>query len=257
MDIRRPGKLRALARRWEQRTGVGPSRLIVGLGNPGAEYAGHRHNLGFRCLDLLADKSRLRFSGKRAHSLVARGQFAGQDVALAKPQTYMNESGIAVKQLMAGWGVPARSLLVVYDDVDLPPGKIRLRAGGGPGTHNGMRSIVDEIGSTAFPRLRLGIGSPPPGSDLADYVLADPSPDEALAMQEGLALAVDAIALFVRRGPEAAMNAYNRGPVSDDRQLRSDDGQSASSSRGPTTNGQQTAAGDRLAPAADQAVPER
>jgi PTH1 family peptidyl-tRNA hydrolase len=236
---------------------VGPTRLIVGLGNPGAEYAGHRHNLGFRCLDLLADRSRLRFSGKRAHSLVARGQFAGHDVALAKPQTYMNESGAAVKQLMAGWGVPARSLLVVYDDVDLPPGTIRLRAGGGPGTHNGMRSIVDAIGSTAFPRLRLGIGSPPPGSVLADYVLADPAPHEEAQIQEALALAVDAIALFVRRGPEAAMNAYNRGAATDEPRPKGNGRQVASSEPGSTTNGRPAATGDRQAPAADQPVPER
>ena len=209
---------------------MGPSRLIIGLGNPGPEYASHRHNLGFRCLDLLADKHRLRFNAKRAQSLVARGQLAGQDIALAKPQTYMNLSGTAVKQLMVGWGIPARALLVVYDDVDLPPGTIRLRARGGAGTHNGMRSIVEALGTTDFARLRLGIGAPPPQRDIADYVLEDPLPEEEIAIREALAQAVEAIALLVRRGPEAAMNAYNRVAAEDPRQM-TDDGQPTEGAR--------------------------
>jgi PTH1 family peptidyl-tRNA hydrolase len=191
---------------------VGPSRLVVGLGNPGAEYAGNRHNVGFRSVDRVAERYRLRFNAKRARSLVARGQLAGQDVALAKPQTYMNLSGRAVKELLVGWGVPPRSLLVVYDDVDLPPGSLRMRERGGPGTHNGMRSIVESLGSTDFPRLRIGIGSPPPMRDLADYVLDDPTPEERSLLEEALARAVEAIELFIREGPAAAMNRYNQEP---------------------------------------------
>ena len=240
MDIRRLAKLRALVTRHRER-GVGPSRLIVGLGNPGTEYASHRHNLGFRCLDLLADKHRLRFNAKRARSVVARGQLAGQDVALAKPQTYMNLSGTAVKQLMVSWGVPARALLVVYDDVDLPPGTIRLRAGGGAGTHNGMRSIVDAIGTTDFPRLRLGIGAPPPTRDIADYVLEDPTPEEAAAITDALTQAVEAIELLVRRGPEAAMNAYNRGPTTDGRRPTAEDRRLTASTRPAADDGRPTA----------------
>jgi peptidyl-tRNA hydrolase, PTH1 family len=191
---------------------MGPSRLVVGLGNPGAEYAGNRHNVGFRSVDRVAERYRLRFNAKRARSLVARGQLAGQDVALAKPQTYMNLSGRAVKELLVGWGVPPRSLLVVYDDVDLPPGSLRMRERGGPGTHNGMRSIVESLGSTDFPRLRIGIGSPPPMRDLADYVLDDPTPEERSLLEEALARAVEAIELFIREGPAAAMNRYNQEP---------------------------------------------
>jgi len=191
---------------------VGPSRLVVGLGNPGAEYAGNRHNVGFRSVDRVAERHRLRFNAKRARSVVARGQLASQDVALAKPQTYMNLSGRAVKELLVGWGIPPHSLLVVYDDVDLPPGSLRMRERGGPGTHNGMRSIVDSLGTTDFPRLRIGIGPPPPMRDLADYVLDDPTPEERSLIEEALARAVEAIELFIRTGPAAAMNRYNQEP---------------------------------------------
>src|SRR5437764_4152367 len=146
---------------------MGPSALIVGLGNPGLEYSGTRHNLGFLALERLAEKHRLRFTGERGKSLVARGTVNGHDVALAKPQTYMNLSGEAVRELVRIYGLPPKALLVVYDDVDLPLGTIRLREGGGPGTHNGMRSIVDELGRTDFPRLRIGVGMPTDGQNLA------------------------------------------------------------------------------------------
>ncbi|MCC6178055.1 MAG: aminoacyl-tRNA hydrolase [Chloroflexi bacterium] len=189
---------------------MGPSELIVGLGNPGLEYSATRHNMGFLCLERLAEKHRLRFTGKRGQSVVARGSLNGVDVALAKPQTYMNLSGKAVRQLMQGWQVPSRALLVVYDDVDLPAGTIRLRERGGPGTHNGMRSIVDEIDTTDFPRLRIGVGQPTNGQDLADYVLGLPSPEERALLDDALGRAVEAIEAIVRRGLPAAMNAFNR-----------------------------------------------
>jgi PTH1 family peptidyl-tRNA hydrolase len=134
----------------------------------------------------------------------------GTDVALAKPQTYMNLSGRAVKQLVMGWGLPLRSLIVVYDEVDLPLGIVRLRERGGPGTHNGMRSIVESIGSADFARLRIGIGSPPPIHDLANYVLADPPADEAAALEEAVERAVQALLMLIREGAPAAMNQFNR-----------------------------------------------
>jgi peptidyl-tRNA hydrolase, PTH1 family len=188
---------------------VGPSALVVGLGNPGLEYSATNHNMGFWCVDRLAEKHRLRFTGKRSKSVVARGTVAGQDVALAKPQTYMNLSGEAVKGLLAGWKMPTSALLVVYDDIDLPPGTIRIRQGGGPGTHNGMRSIVEEIRTESFPRLRIGIGGPPPGRDLAEYVLDHPTPENLPLLREAVERAVEAIEVFVRRGPAAAMNQFN------------------------------------------------
>jgi PTH1 family peptidyl-tRNA hydrolase len=161
-------------------------------------------------VDLLAERSRLRFNTRKAQSLVARGQMLGTDVAVAKPQTYMNLSGRAVKQLVMGWGLPLRSLTVVYDEVDLPLGVVRLRERGGPGTHNGMRSIVESLGSQDFPRLRIGVGAPPPMHDLANYVLADPPPDEAAALEEAVERAVQALLVLLREGASAAMNQFNR-----------------------------------------------
>lgn len=189
---------------------MGPSALIVGLGNPGLEYSATRHNLGFWCVDKLAEKHRLRFTSKRSQSVVARGTVAGHDVALAKPQTYMNLSGKAVKSLLAGWSVPTKALVVVYDDVDLEPGTIRLRVQGGPGTHNGMRSIVDELRTEDFPRLRIGIGVALPGQNLADYVLDHPTPDDLPKLREAVDRAVEALEVFVRRGAPAAMNQFNK-----------------------------------------------
>ena len=201
--------LREWAARLRKRN-VGPAKLVVGLGNPGEKYARNRHNVGFWCVDRLAEKHRLRFNSKRARSVVARGPLAGEDVALAKPQTHMNHSGAAVKQLLTGWGLPIRSLLVVYDDVDLPPGSLRLRERGTAGTHNGMRSVIESLGTSSFPRLRVGIGAPAPTQDLADYVLTDPSQEEMSSIREAVERAVDAIELFLRRGPAAAMDRYNR-----------------------------------------------
>jgi PTH1 family peptidyl-tRNA hydrolase len=189
---------------------MGPSTLIVGLGNPGLEYSATRHNLGFLCLDRLATKHRLRFTGKRARSVIARGAINGNDVALAKPQTYMNLSGESVRDLLRLYGMPRKSLLVVYDDVDLPIGTVRIRERGGPGTHNGMRSIVEELDSTEFPRLRIGVGTPTDGQNLADYVLGLPTADERAVLDEALDRSVEAIETVARRGIGAAMNTFNR-----------------------------------------------
>ena len=189
---------------------MGPSTLIVGLGNPGLEYSATRHNMGFLCLDRLATKHRLRFTGKRGKSVLARGAINGQDVALAKPQTYMNLSGESVRELLRIYKMPTSALLVVFDEVDLPMGTIRLRERGGPGTHNGMRSIVDEIGTTDFARLRIGVGTPTDGQNLADYVLGLPAPEERVVLDEALDRGVEAIETVARRGIGAAMNQFNR-----------------------------------------------
>jgi peptidyl-tRNA hydrolase, PTH1 family len=189
---------------------MGPSTLIVGLGNPGLEYSATRHNMGFLCLDRLATKHRLRFTGKRGKSMLARGTISGNDVALAKPQTYMNLSGESVRDLLRIYKMPTSGLLVVYDDVDLPTGTVRIRERGGPGTHNGMRSIVDELGTTDFPRLRIGVGMPTNGENLADYVLGLPAPEERVVLDEALDRGVAAIETVARRGIGAAMNQHNR-----------------------------------------------
>lgn len=187
--------------------------LIVGLGNPGPEYAETRHNVGFRVVDRLAEKLRLRFTEKRAQSLIARGQARGETLILAKPQTYMNLSGVAVRKLVSDLRLPPSNLLVVYEDFDLPLGAIRIRPGGGPGTHNGMRSIVAELGRQDFPRLRVGVGPLPPGVDPADFVLTPFSPAERALAEATIDQAADCIATIIFQGLETAMNRCNRsGP---------------------------------------------
>jgi PTH1 family peptidyl-tRNA hydrolase len=184
--------------------------LIVGLGNPGEEYRLTRHNIGFRCLDAIAARYGMSFSDRRAKSLVAQGNIAGERVVLAKPQTFMNLSGEAVVGLRQWYKIdPEHELLVVYDDLDLPFGTLRLRARGSAGTHNGMRSIVQLLGSQVFPRLRVGIDRVPPRWDAARYVLSRFSADEE-AQIEGLTAQVDdAVGLIVREGLVAAMNRVN------------------------------------------------
>ncbi len=186
--------------------------LIVGLGNPGAQYARTRHNIGFDAVDALAARHGLEFRGKRANSLIAEGNIAGQRVALAKPQTYMNLSGQAVSALRSWYKIdPARELLVVYDDLDLPFAKLRFRERGSAGTHNGMRSIVAQLDGGEFPRLRVGIGQPPGRMDAAAYVLGRFTKEEEAERPFLLDNIADAIEVVLREGLVAAMNRYNPG----------------------------------------------
>jgi peptidyl-tRNA hydrolase, PTH1 family len=184
--------------------------LIVGLGNPGETYARTRHNVGFGAVNEVARRHRLEWSGKRANARLAEGQIGGQRVALARPQTYMNLSGQAVVGLRQWFKIdPARELLVIYDDTDLPFGVLRLREKGSAGTHNGMKSVIGQLGSQVFPRIRVGIGNKPEGWDLANHVLGRWTRDEEQqlpALYERIADAVDTI---VREGFTAAMNKYN------------------------------------------------
>ncbi|MCU0491537.1 MAG: aminoacyl-tRNA hydrolase [Chloroflexaceae bacterium] len=184
--------------------------LIVGLGNPGDEYERTRHNIGFGCVNQLAKRHGLSFDGKRANARIAEGNIAGQRVALARPQTFMNLSGQAVSGLRAWYKInPATELLVIYDDVDLPFGKLRLRQRGSAGTHNGMRSIVGQLGNQEFPRLRVGIGQPPPGRDIVGYVLGRFSKEEETELPNIYDATADAIEVLLREGLTAAMNRYN------------------------------------------------
>ena len=183
-------------------------KVIVGLGNPGAEYERSRHNAGFLVLDRLAERHGLRFNQKRANSRVARGRVDDRELVLAKPETYMNLSGRAVQGLLMQHGVKPRDLLVVYDDFDLPLGTLRIRQRGGPGTHNGMRSIVQSIGSQEFPRLRVGIGAAEVQT-ARDYVLDDFSANDWTTFQTARDRAVEAIETYLRHGLTAAMNRFN------------------------------------------------
>ena len=180
--------------------------LIIGLGNPGEKYAHTRHNAGFEVVDRLEKKYDVKLRKKILQPWAEAERTDGEKkIVLCKPLTFMNNSGIAVKKLMARWHVPAEQALVIYDDIDLPPGKIRVRKSGGPGTHNGMRSIVGETGTDAFPRIRVGTGDRPAGEDLVKWVLGRPSGEEKPLMEEAFALAAECAAEWAAHGTDAAM----------------------------------------------------
>jgi PTH1 family peptidyl-tRNA hydrolase len=184
--------------------------LIVGLGNPGAKYATDRHNVGFRVVDALARSHSLSFSRQRAKARVAEGIIGGHRVVLAKPQTYMNLSGTAVSRLSSLFEVPPEQLLVAYDDLDLPLGRLRLRPEGGSGGHKGVRSIADSLGTQAFARLRVGIGRPPGRLDPADYVLRPFTKDENAVIDHTIQEAAAAMECWLTEGIRAAMDRFNR-----------------------------------------------
>ena len=189
-------------------------KLIVGLGNPGAEYRETRHNVGFKVADEIARRHGLSFAMAPAQvpeSFIAK-RFGGDPVLVAKPLTYMNRSGDAVAALARYYDVPLDDLLVVVDDIDLPFGRLRARPRGSAGTHNGLRSIVDRVG-TEFPRLRLGVGRGDARRDLADHVLSKFERDEIAALDEFIARAADAAEMFAAAGIATVMNTYNADPA--------------------------------------------
>lgn len=183
--------------------------LVVGLGNPGREYRTSRHNVGFMLLDRLAERLGCTFSRVESRALVAKGDYLENRLILVKPQTYMNLSGQAASSLLRFYKIPLEQLLVIYDEVDLPLGILRLRPGGGSAGHKGMQSIMDKLGTQEFPRLRIGINRPPGRKEAADYVLQDFSKDEAQLLPELLDRAIEAVLTFVRGGITDAMNLYN------------------------------------------------
>ena len=181
-------------------------RLIVGLGNPGREYETTRHNVGFRWVDELARLQNLGFKSEaKFHGLAARGQLHGHEMLLLKPQTFMNLSGRAVGALMQFYKIAPAEILVVHDELDLPPGVARLKTGGGHGGHNGLKDIIAHLGSKDFWRLRLGIGHPGTGSDVASYVLNDPRKEERELIDEAMQRAQDIAHLVIEGKTEAAM----------------------------------------------------
>lgn len=191
----------------------GEATLIVGLGNPGREYQGNRHNIGFQIADRLADSRGLKFDKMQQRSIVALGRLGERRVIVAKPQTYMNDSGRSVGALLNFYKVPLDRFLVIYDELDLPFGTIRLRADGGAGGHNGMRSIIGQLGTNQYARLRFGIGRPPGRMDPAAFVLQNFNRDEALELPGMLDRAVEAIETFIADGIITAMNKYNATPT--------------------------------------------
>ncbi|RMG89595.1 MAG: aminoacyl-tRNA hydrolase [Chloroflexi bacterium] len=183
--------------------------LIVGLGNPGKEYRNNRHNVGFMVVDHLAQRHGISLGKVQNRAIIGNGRIAGRAVILAKPQTYMNRSGDAVGPLARYYKIPPNNVLVIYDELDLPFGTIRLRAKGGAGGHNGMKSVIQHLGEQ-FPRLRLGIGRPPGRMPPAAYVLQDFGRDEVEWLPQILDEAVAAIETWLADGIELAMSRHNK-----------------------------------------------
>ena len=192
-------------------------KLIVGLGNPGAEYERSRHNVGWMVADAFAAKFRISLTKHEKNALTGSGRVAGGSVVVAKPLTYMNLSGDAVKLLTNGYLETFDDLMIVYDEFDLPLGKLRIRESGSSGTHNGMRSIVASLASERFPRLRFGVrgASYSEAGRLHDYVLDPFNEDEWPAVRSGIDRSVEALVLFARGDLRRAMNEFNRDPESE------------------------------------------
>ncbi len=191
-------------------------KLIVGLGNPGPEYARNRHNTGFMCVSYFARKYGITWNKKQGKARVGMGEVAGNKVVVARPQTYMNNSGESVSLLVRKYKVDLADLIVIHDDLDLPPGKIRIRQDGGAGGHKGIKSIVASLGSPDFVRVRVGIGRPAESegatendSAIIDYVLRDFAPEEKSVIAEVVPRVSEAIACLLDEGLTAAMNRYN------------------------------------------------
>lgn len=182
-------------------------KLIVGLGNPGAEYNGTRHNVGFVCIDMLASKHHIQVKSRRGKAVIGEGTIAGERVVLVKPHTFMNLSGQAVADLKRRYNVEASDIIVICDDVNLPLGRLRIRATGSAGGHNGLKSIIYSLGAQDYPRVRVGIGSP--SGDMVNHVLSKFHRSEQQEVHETLLRAADSIETILESGIEHAMNIYN------------------------------------------------
>ena len=184
-------------------------KLVVGLGNPGERYARSRHNVGFMCMDAVAALAGIRLSERRATVVIGRGFIEREEVVLAKPRTFMNNSGEAISYLKARFPVSLSDLLIVYDDMDLPLGRIRIRASGSGAGQKGMGSIITALGSRDIPRIRIGIGRPLEDADEIKHVLGGFTAEEQPLIAEALSTARDAVMDVLRDGLERAMNLYN------------------------------------------------
>lgn len=197
--------------------------VIAGLGNPKKEYDNTRHNIGFALIDALAEKYRISVLSSRCRALVGKGIIEGHKVILAKPLTYMNLSGESIRPLADYYKIdPSTELIVVSDDVNLPPGQIRIRKKGSAGGHNGLKSVIGQLGSEEFYRIRIGVGEKPKGYDLADYVLGHFSKEEQLLMKEGVDKAVQAAKWMLDGEIDRAMNEFNRKVTARDEKGKSD-----------------------------------
>ena len=185
--------------------------LIAGLGNPGRQYEKTRHNMGFDTIDELIDRHRIPQGGIAHKAMYGKGMIAGEKVLAVKPLTYMNLSGESLREWVNYYKLdPETEMVVIYDDIDLDPGQIRIRKKGSAGGHNGIKSIIAQLGTQNFYRIKVGVGAKPWGWDLADYVLGRFSSDERIAVDKAICDAADAVEMILRDGIESAMNHYNR-----------------------------------------------
>ena len=191
--------------------------LVVGLGNPGAQYQDNRHNLGFMVVDELVARARASAPRAKFGAELVEGTLGGQRVLFCKPMEFMNVSGQVVARVAGFWKIPVSETIVVHDELDLPFGRLKLAAGGGPGGHNGIRSLIADLGDPGFARVRVGIGRPLPGRDAADYVLTNFSRAEAKELPELRMLAADAVEAIIAQGVAPAQNRFNgKAPTQQD-----------------------------------------
>ncbi len=183
--------------------------IVVGLGNPGARFTASRHNVGFRFIDLLAKKNEIRLNDRRAKAVIGQGHIDGHEVVLAKPRTFMNNSGEGIEYLLARFGCRPSDLLVVYDEMALPTGRIRLRPQGSHAGHNGIRSIISSVQTEDFPRLRIGVGQPDQGASSIPHVLGKFSKEEEPLIAQAVQDAVGAVQCMLEENIDIAMNRYN------------------------------------------------
>ena len=186
------------------------SWIVVGLGNPGTQYDRTRHNVGFRIMDMLAEELGVKVNRSRFKALTATAVIGGQKVLLLKPQTFMNASGLSVEPAASFYKVPPERILVIFDDVSLPVGKVRIRPDGSAGGHNGLKSLISALGSQNFPRIKVGVGAKPhPDYDLADWVLGKFSAKEEKDLGPALEHAAEAVEEIIRNGTEKAAGKFN------------------------------------------------
>ncbi len=185
--------------------------IIAGLGNPDRQYEGTRHNAGFDVIDRIAEKYNIAVDTKKHRALMGKGIIKGQKVVLAKPQTYMNLSGESIRSLVDYYKIdPEHELIIIYDDISLGVGQLRIRAKGSAGGHNGIKNIIAHLGNQIFPRVKVGVGEKPSKMDLADYVLGHFSKEEKMEMEDGYKEAANAVELMIQGDIQKAMNEYNR-----------------------------------------------
>lgn len=183
--------------------------LIIGLGNPEADYANTRHNMGFNVINKLAEKFNIEVKKDKFKALFGSGVIEGEKVILIKPQTFMNLSGEAVQEFVNFYKVPLENIVVIYDDVDVEPGKIRIRKTGSSGSHNGMKSIISHLSTEAFPRIRVGIGKPHEHFDMISHVIGGIAEEDKEPLEKGVNLATEAVIELLKNNIDSAMNKYN------------------------------------------------